>query len=183
VATGVAFCGIRLNLCIFFGIFHDHNDMTTDFNAGEEIMFKQATEADANRLTDLIRQYYDYDQIPFDEAEIRSGLNDFLTDPSLGRAWLMVRDLKSVGYIILTFGVDLEVGGRMGWITDLYLEPEYRRKGYGGKALIHVEEFCRTLGLRALELLVERDNVEAQALYKSFGFRAYDRFPMSKRIT
>jgi len=133
-------------------------------------------------LTDLIRQYYEFDQIPFVEDEIRSGLAAFLKDPSLGRAWLMMRERQSIGYVIMTFGADLELGGRIGIITDLYLEPEHRRKGYGREALRHVEAFCGGLGLRALELLVERDNVEAQALYKSFGFRAYDRFPMSKRI-
>jgi ribosomal protein S18 acetylase RimI-like enzyme len=156
--------------------------MATPSDPAPEIVFKLATEADANRLTDLIRQYYAYDQIPFVETEIRPGLAAFLQDQSLGRAWLITRQNQSIGYTILTFGVDLEFGGRIGLITDLYFEPEHRRKGYGRKALRHVEDFCRGLGLRALELLVERDNVEAQALYKSFGFRAYDRFPMSKAI-
>jgi ribosomal protein S18 acetylase RimI-like enzyme len=158
------------------------NDMTTRFDAGGEIVFKLATEADGNRLTDLIRQYYEFDQIPFVEAEIRSGLAAFLKDQSLGRAWLIVLECQSIGYLIVTFGVDLEFGGRIGIITDLYLEPGHRRKGYGRKALRHAENLCQALGLRALELLVERDNVEAQALYNSFGFHAYDRFPMSKRI-
>jgi ribosomal protein S18 acetylase RimI-like enzyme len=157
--------------------------MTAPFEADEEIVFKLATEADRHRLTDLIRQYYEFDQIPFVEAEIRSGLAAFLKDQSLGRAWLILRERQSIGYVILTFSTDLEFGGRIGIITDLYLEPGHRRKGYGRKALTYVEDFCRALGLRALELLVERDNVEAQALYKSFGFHAYDRFPMSKRIS
>jgi ribosomal protein S18 acetylase RimI-like enzyme len=156
--------------------------MTTRADAGDKVVFQLATEADANRLTDLIRQYYEYDQIPFVEAEIRSGLAAFLQDETLGRAWLIVREHQSIGYMILTFGVDLEFGGRIGIITDLYLEPGHRRKGFGRKALSHAEDFSRAMGLRALELLVERDNVEAQALYKSFGFRPYDRFPMSKRI-
>jgi GNAT superfamily N-acetyltransferase len=152
--------------------------MTTHLDAGGEIVFNLATDADGNRLTDLIRQYYEYDEIPFVETEIRSGLAAFLKDQSQGRAWLIVRERQSIGYLILTFGVDLEFGGRIGIVTDL----GHRRKGYGRKALAHAEDFCRGHGLRALELLVERDNVEAQALYKNFGFRPYDRFPMSKRV-
>ncbi len=97
--------------------------------AGDEIVFKLATDRDGNRLTDLIRQYYASDQIPFVEAEIRSGLAAFLNDPSLGRAWLIMRERQSIGYVILTFGADLELGGRIGIITDHFGGKRARRAG------------------------------------------------------
>ena len=61
--------------------------------------------------------------------------------------------------------------------------PYANRQGLGGKICSsHVETFCRSIGLRGLELQVENDNTEARALYKKFGFQPADRVPMSKRI-
>jgi ribosomal protein S18 acetylase RimI-like enzyme len=156
--------------------------MTPHPNSDKKVSFKAATQADADALTGLIRKYYEFDQIPFHEEEIRAGLAVFLGEPAQWRAWLIQQDQNSVGYMILSMGVDLEVGGPLGTITDLYLEPEWRGQGIGRKALGFLEDFCREEGLKALELQVERDNSEAFALYHSFGFHPHDRIPMSKRI-
>ena len=157
--------------------------MATHPISGENFSFRAATKTDADTLTGLIRKYYEFDQIPFYEEEIRAGLATFLGEPTQWRAWLIQQDQISVGYVILSMGVDLEVGGRLGTITDLYLEPEWRGRGIGRKTLGFLEDFCREEGLEALELQVERDNTEAFALYQSFGFHSHDRIPMSKRIT
>ena len=45
-----------------------------------------------------------------------------------------------------------------------------------------IEGTCRQLGIGALELQVERDNVRAQALYRKLGFRGHERIPMSKTL-
>lgn len=147
-----------------------------------EIKFARVTETGINPLVEMIRKYYEFDRIPFDEARIRVGLAGFLKDESVGRAWWILRERQPIGYVILTFGFDLEFDGRQATITDLYLEPEHRRHGFGRKTLAYVEHFCRASGIQALELQVERSNVAAQALYESFGFQAHDRIPMSKRI-
>ena len=157
--------------------------METRLDTGDPVRFKKATSADAPGLLDLIRKYFDYDGIPFDPDEIRSGLSELLNDESIGQAWLIERGLKTVGYVIFTYGFDLEFGGKLAFVTDLYLEPGHRGKGLGQQTLERVEAFCKSSGVRALELQVERDNLEAQALYRKFGFAAADRIPMSKRIS
>jgi diamine N-acetyltransferase len=156
--------------------------MESHLPTGEPIRFKTATAADAQVLLDLIRKYFEYDHIPFQADEIRPGLMTLLNDASVGQAWLIECGMKPAGYVLFTYGFDLEFGGRLAFITDLYLEPEFRGKGLGQKTLERVGEFCRSSGVRALELQVERDNVEAQALYRKFGFTAADRIPMSKRL-
>lgn len=147
-----------------------------------DITFRAARPADAEILVDLIRKYYEFDHIPFQENEIRAGLPPFLKDPALGYASLVLDAGKIVGYTIVTFSFDLELGGRLATITDLYLEPSHRGKGLGRRLLTHIEDECRKSGTLALELRVERDNARAFALYQKFGFRTYERIPMSKRI-
>jgi diamine N-acetyltransferase len=87
-----------------------------------------------------------------------------------------------VGYVLFTFGFDIEFGGRFAVITDLYLQPGWRGKGLGAETLRFVAAECQSLGVRALQLEVEQDNVAAQALYRKFGFRQLTRLAMLKRL-
>src|SRR4030095_7978964 len=98
------------------------------------------------------------------------------------RVWIIRYGHKAVGHAILTFGFDLEFNGRQATITELFIAHKYRSRGLGGKMMNVIEGTCRQMGIGALELQVERDNVRAQSLYRKLGFRAHDRIPMSKML-
>ena len=59
-----------------------------------------------------------------------------------------------------------------GWITLLYLAPEYRRKNLGvqllGRAVCYYEE----RGMKSIRLHVASDNAPAIAFYRKYGFGA-----------
>lgn len=147
---------------------------------------RAATPADAELLLGLVAQYYQYDGIPFERAAIGRGLNELLTQPVLGGAWLIYAGDSSggepAGYFVLTYGFDLEFGGRQATITELYLREPYRRSGLGSAALRFAEQLLRAQGIGALELQAERHNQAALGFYKHLGFEAHDRIPLSKRL-
>ena len=143
---------------------------------------KAATPRDAMKLVKLIKAYYQFEGIPFYRQGIASGLSLLLNDPTVGGAWLILNRGKPVGYLILTFGFDLEFGGRQAYLTDLYIEAAHRRKGIGTMVLAQVEEFCKSCGVEAIELQVTSKNASALDFYRGAGFQAYDRIPMCKRI-
>jgi ribosomal protein S18 acetylase RimI-like enzyme len=143
---------------------------------------KRANVKDVSLLMRFIRNYYTFDQIPFGEEEIRQGLTALLSSARLGMAWLILRHKRPVGYIVVTFGFDLEFGGRQATITEFYIQPEHRGKGLGRMALGYVEEFVMRGGAHALELQVTRGNSRAYDFYISCGFHGHDRIPMSKRL-
>ncbi len=130
----------------------------------------------------LIAAYYAFDHIAFDEAVTRAGLSRLLSDETLGRVYLLEQGTAVAGYVLFTFGFDIEFGGRLATITDLYLEPRFRRRGLGSATLAFVADECRALGVKALELQVEEANLPAQALYRKFGFEQLSRLPMSKQL-
>src|SRR5262245_60155861 len=146
------------------------------------VILRLATVSDVDLLLTLIRRYYEFDHIPFDNEQVKPPLERLLHDPALGRGWFIEENGKIIGYAILTFGFDLEFGGRQATLTDLYLLPEHRRQGIGRQTLEFIEEACRALGIEALELQVERGNNIARRLYEQFGMTAHDRIPMSKRL-
>ncbi len=138
--------------------------------------------ADAAPLLALIRRYYAEDGLAFDPVKVEPALERLLREPALGRAFFIVGDGDSgpqrAGYVVFTFGFDHEAGGPLVTVTDLFVDPAFRRRGLASAALRFVAETSRGLGVRGVELQVETHNVAGQALYRGFGFRPHPRVPM-----
>jgi ribosomal protein S18 acetylase RimI-like enzyme len=148
-----------------------------------ELSFHLATQADLASLLPLVQAYYEFDHLSFDERVARTALGNFIEDPTFGRIWLISVDNELVGYLVLTLGYSIEYGGRDAFIDEVYIRAEYRGCGIGSQALSFAEEECRALGVRALHLEVERENTNAQRLYRKVGFADHDRYLMTKRIS
>ena len=57
------------------------------------------------------------------------------------------------------------------WILyDLYVTPGARRQGIGRALMEQAREFAQATGAQRLELSTAKDNLPAQALYKSLGY-------------
>ena len=133
-------------------------------------------------LVRFIRDYFAFDRLEFEEKAVRSGLKKLLKNRSLGQAFLVLSNSKAVGYTILIDSFDLEFGGRVAFVTDLYLESACRRRGIGTEVLGQLEQFCRAKGFKTIELQAERRNRAALSFYRQLGFRRHDRVALSKSL-
>ena len=88
-------------------------------------MFRDAALADIDLLVDFVRQYYLIDHIPFDAPAVRRVLGELLSDPSLGRVWVITSGDEPVGYAVLTLGYSVEYGGRDAFLDELYVQPSH----------------------------------------------------------
>jgi ribosomal protein S18 acetylase RimI-like enzyme len=122
-----------------------------------------------------------HEGIAIDPQVLEAALDRLLGDPSLGGAWLVERDGAVIGYAIVTFGYDLEFGGRDAYLTELWIDPAMRGGGAGGEALRLLAPVLRAHGVRALHLGVRPDN-PAFRLYQRSGFVASDRVFMTRRL-
>jgi ribosomal protein S18 acetylase RimI-like enzyme len=116
----------------------------------------------------------------FDEPVVRQVLRLFLMTADLGQAWIFFDGEIPVGYVVLTYGFSFEYHGRDAFIDELYVEPEYRRKGIGIRAMRFVEERARELGVNALHLEVDQGNEPAAELYRRTGYEDHARFLLTK---
>jgi GNAT superfamily N-acetyltransferase len=147
-----------------------------------EPSFELATPADLETLLAFIREFYDYDGHPFDEATLRPALAALLANPSLGRVWLIRHGATPIGYVVLTLGYSLEYRGRDAFVDELYLREPYRGHGVGRKTFVFLEDACRALGVQALHLEVERSNTAAQQFYRKIGLTDQDRYLMTRWV-
>jgi diamine N-acetyltransferase len=145
--------------------------------------FVAARQGDLDRLLGWLAELYRQDHIPFDAVVVRSALGDLLDQPTLGQVWLIALDGQPVGYLILAFGYSVEYGGRTALLDELFVAEAYRGRGLGSQALRFAADTCRQLGRRALQLEVDRNNQDAQRLYRAAGFVDHDRYLMSLRLT
>ena len=144
--------------------------------------FRLATEADAELLLGMMREYYAFDDHAWDEPRARTALLAFLREPSFGRTWLICDPDDPVRYILLTIGYSLEYLGRDAFIDEFFLLPPYRGRGWGRAALNFVEDAARAAGVRAIHLEVVRANNTAKEVYLRSGYVDHARHLMSKWI-
>lgn len=146
-------------------------------------VLRAASTADIPLLLGYMRGYYAHDRIDLDENAAREALLGPLDDPGIGRVWLIEDSGKPVGYVVALFGWSLEFHGRDAFLDELFIDPEFRGRGHGRRAMALVEAELAALGVRALHLEVERANSGAQRFYSSLGFADRSRFfMMSKRL-
>ena len=88
------------------------------------------------------------------------------TPGSVLRIWL---GEESAGLVDLDPAREAE--NNAGWISLLYLEPDFRGKGYGIQLLARAVDYYRRQGRGSLRLLTAESNRNARAFYEREGFR------------
>jgi GNAT superfamily N-acetyltransferase len=144
--------------------------------------FRRATAADRAPLERMVAAYREEDRQPPQPAVVARALDAALSGDPLIHIWMIEAAGEPVGYVALSLGFSLEVGGRDALVDELYLDAAVRGRGLGGRALEFVVEECRKLDVRRVCLEVERHNDGARRLYERAGFRDHDRTLMSRWI-
>jgi GNAT superfamily N-acetyltransferase len=159
-----------------------HHVSRFTFHGLMDITFKIAETTDIELIVTFMRELNEVDQTPFDEPAARAAGVRFIADTTWGRVWLIQTGGEAVGYVALTLGYSFEYHGQDAFIDELYLKESHRGQGIGRQAIEFVEQICRTLGVNALHLEVERRNTAAHKLYRQAGFEDHDRYLMTKWI-
>lgn len=72
-----------------------------------------------------------------------------------------------VGVVLLSYGLNVSVGGPFASVEELHVMPGARRRGTGRALLLAVEERCAARGISYVE--VQTDD-EAAAFYEATGY-------------
>lgn len=112
---------------------------------------------------------YGYNPSPY----YQSALEHYLRNKdSIMRLWV---GEEKAGIIDLDPARGAEEG--IGWISLLYLSPEFRHKGFGIQLLGRAYFFFEKLGRDKIRLHVAEDNVNAVKFYKKWGFEVISTDP------
>ncbi len=88
---------------------------------------------------------------------------------------------KMVGFLSMSVFFSIGHAGEVGWIEELFVRPDYRKKELGSRLLNLALEWARGRGLRTLEVEVgaEHETDAANKLYFQRGFVRVQRARLS----
>jgi ribosomal protein S18 acetylase RimI-like enzyme len=140
---------------------------------------RRAAPADANALLPLMRAFNVAERIAWDPVRARPALERLVESDDVGVILVAVHADALAGYAVVTWGFDLEYAGRDAFVTELFVEPGYRRQRVGRTLLDAAIAAAWRGGAAALHLLVDPANDRAIALYAGAGFERSPRAVMT----
>ena len=146
----------------------------------DDMIIREAIESDVAVILPMMERFNAFESIKtWTQANGEGPLRKLVTDRALGVV-AVVLDPEPIGYFVLTWGFDLEWGGRDAILTELYLEAPARASKRGRKLVAEVERLARANGAGAIHLMVRPENEPAKRLYLACGFGVSPRLFMTK---
>ena len=135
------------------------------------VTYGLAAPEDARRLAALFfADMTDLGREP-DQAKLCGVAEAALADE---RAHLQVArdpDGRAIGVVLAVEIWSVKFPGRSLWIEELYVTPDYRRRGIGRELVERLVVWAHERGFAGVELEAYRMNTAASVLYRSLGFR------------
>ena len=87
-----------------------------------------------------------------------------------------------VGFVCVQLKKSFCYDDYMPEITEVYVRPEYRKKGIASAMIAYAEKYCNEhYVLHKYELLTGKNNITAQSVYKKLGYEDDNEIHLSKR--
>ncbi|MEG0766684.1 MAG: GNAT family N-acetyltransferase [Clostridia bacterium] len=134
-----------------------------------------ATPEDADALFDMNEQFNGAG------SNTREQIDHSLRENRLERVWVAQIAGKIAGFCCTQIFASMCYREGYAEITELFVEPAYRRCGVASALLAQAEAFYRTEGIHALQLFTGHDNTTAQALYEKAGYCRSEEWMYRKR--
>lgn len=135
---------------------------------------RKATENDTPIILELIRKLSVYEKMENDVVTDVEELRENIFVKKYAEVLIAEEDEKPVGFALYFFNFSTFVGKPGLYLEDLFVEPEYRGKGYGKKLFIELSKIAKTENCGRMEWSVLNWNTPAINFYKSLQAKPMD---------
>lgn len=130
---------------------------------------RKAERKDASVIFNLIRQLAVYEKLEHEVVTDAEELAENIFDRKTAEVLIAEEDKKPVGFALYFYNFSTFVGKPGLYLEDLFVEPEYRGKGYGKKLLVELANIAREKNCGRMEWSVLDWNEPSIRFYKSLG--------------
>lgn len=144
-----------------------------------DLTIRNATPDDAGVILSFIRALADYeklsDQVTATEDDLRSSL---FGERTVAEVLLAYQGEVPVGFALFFHNYSTFLGKTGIYLEDLFVKPEYRKKGYGKALLVHLARLANQRGCGRFEWSVLDWNAPSIEFYRGLGARPLDEWTM-----
>jgi len=136
------------------------------------VEIRPARTDEIEEMLPLIRAYCRfYETEPNDEG-LRHMFETLTTDPDEGAVFIARDDGRAVGFATLDWKWSSLRAAKIGYLEDLFVDPDARGKGIADALIEVCAARCRELGLPVMSWQTAPDNLRAQQVYNRAGAKA-----------
>jgi GNAT superfamily N-acetyltransferase len=135
----------------------------------EGVEVRPARTDEIEEMLPLIRAYCEFYETEPDDEGLRSMFETLINEPSQGAVFIARDGGKAVGFATLDWKWSSLKAARIGYLEDLFVDPEARGRGIADALIEVCAARCRELGMPAMEWLTAPDNHRAQKVYDRTG--------------
>ncbi len=134
---------------------------------------------DRDLFLTLSREFYNSSAVlhPIPEQFHENTFNELMKSDLYLDGYILEADGEAAGFALLNKMFCHEAGGLVIWIEELYVRPQFQRRGLGSAFF---EWMQRSLPAARYRLEVEPENERACALYSRMGFEKLEYMQMHK---
>lgn len=136
---------------------------------------------DLDRIERMVATYHGSAGIESDAEGRRTAIEPLLAGSPHGAIWLIGPRMSPVGYVAVSFGWSIELGGMDGFVDEIWLRDAVRGRGMGGEALSELLKTLDEAGIKAMHLEVGKDTAPAR-LYRRLGFKERGYALMTRQV-
>ena len=129
-----------------------------------------AATSDLERLERMVAAYHADEGIESDSAHRQAALRPLLEGSPHGAVWLIGPRMSPVGYVAVSFGWSIGMGGMVGCVDELWLREAVRGRGMGSEALSALLQTLENAGVMTMHLQVT-NKTRAARIFQRLGFR------------
>jgi len=132
-------------------------------------MIRIMTESDRGAVTEMMRIFYASPAVETNGSDeiFKSDIDECVGASPFAEGYVFTEDDTVCGYAMLAKSFSTEYGRQCIWIEDIYVKPEYRSRGLGGRFFDYIKERYTDCVFR---LEAEGENETAVRLYRKNGF-------------
>ena len=135
---------------------------------------RKATPEDTPIIFDLIKKLAVYEKMENEVITSVDELRENIFTKNFSKVLLAEEEGKPVGFALYFFNFSTFVGKPGLYLEDLFVEPEYRGKGYGKKLFVELAKIAREENCGRMEWSVLNWNTPAIDFYKSLQAKPMD---------
>lgn len=133
------------------------------------VEIRPARTEEIEEMLPLIRAYCEFYETEPDDEGLRRMFATLINEPDQGAVFVARDDGRAVGFATLDWKWSSLKAARIGYLEDLFVDPEARGRGIADALIEVCADRCRELRMPAMEWLTAPDNHRAQHVYNRTG--------------